>query len=260
MKPRIAIPVPNSKRPAYVSTSLPEYAEAVRNAGGEPVVIDVNATPSEIAQAVKACDGVLLPGSPADVDPEKYGAERHPDTAPADSFRDSTDELLLQDAYNMRKPVFGICYGLQSLNVWRTGTLDQAVPQGVNHEAGHKVAHAHSVQIDPESKLAAILRDAGALPGSDLAISVNSSHHQAADVVGDGLRLVAWSPDDGVKEAVEGTSPDQFVLGVQWHPERTYDSDPASRAIFRAFVQAAADWHRHLVDKQQDFESVARKS
>ncbi len=260
MKPRIAIPVPNSKRPAYVSTSLPEYAEAVRRAGGEPVVIDVNATPSEIAQAVKACDGVLLPGSPADVDPEKYGAERHPDTAPADQFRDSTDELLLQDAYNMRKPVFGICYGLQSLNVWRTGTLDQAVPKAVNHEAGRKVEQAHSVQIDPESKLAAILREAGALPESTPILPVNSSHHQAADLVGDGLRLVAWSPEDSVKEAVEGTSPDQFVLGVQWHPERTYDSDPASRALFRAFVKAAADWHRQLADKQQDFESVARKS
>ncbi|MGA2369892.1 MAG: gamma-glutamyl-gamma-aminobutyrate hydrolase family protein [Candidatus Korobacteraceae bacterium] len=260
MKPRIAIPVPNSKRPAYVSTSLPEYAEAVRNAGGEPVVIDVNATPAEIAQAVKACDGVLLPGSPADVDPEKYGAERHPDTAPADAFRDSTDELLLQDAYNMRKPVFGICYGLQSLNVWRTGTLDQAVPNGVNHEAGRNVTQAHRVQIDPQSKLAAILRDAGALPDNNLMIPVNSSHHQAADVVGDGLRLVAWSPEDGVKEAVEGTSPDQFVLGVQWHPERTCDGEPASRAMFRAFVKAAADWHRQLADKQQDFESVVRKS
>ncbi|MGD0929254.1 MAG: gamma-glutamyl-gamma-aminobutyrate hydrolase family protein [Candidatus Korobacteraceae bacterium] len=260
MKPRIAIPVPNSKRPKYVSTSLPEYEQAVRNAGGEPVVIDVNATPSEIAQAVKACDGVLLPGSPADVDPEKYGAERYPGTAPADASRDSTDELLLQDAYNMRKPVFGICYGLQSLNVWRTGTLDQAVPQSVNHEAGRKEAHAHSVQIDPESKLAAILRDAGALPESNPIIPVNSSHHQAAEVVGDGLRLAAWSPEDGVKEAVEGTSPDQFVLGVQWHPERTYDSEPASRAMFRAFVQAAAEWHRQLADKQQDFESVARKS
>jgi putative glutamine amidotransferase len=260
MKPHIAIPVPNSKRPAYVSTSLPEYAEAVRRAGGEPVVIDVNATPSEIAQAVKACDGVLLPGSPADVDPEKYGAERHPDTAPADQFRDSTDELLLQDAYNMRKPVFGICYGLQSLNVWRTGTLDQAVPKAVNHEAGRKVEQAHSVQIDPESKLAAILREAGALPESTPILPVNSSHHQAANLVGDGLRLVAWSPEDSVKEAVEGTSPDQFVLGVQWHPERTYDSDPASRALFRAFVKAAADWHRQLADKQQDFESVARKS
>ena len=78
-------------------------------------------------------------------------------------------------------------------------------------------------------------------------------------MVGDGLRLAAWSPDDGVKEAIEGTSPDQFVLGVQWHPERTYESDPASRAIFRAFVRAAADWRQRLADKQQDFESVGRE-
>ena len=111
-------------------------SRAVRAAGGEPVVIAATATNSEIAQAVKRCDGVLLPGSPADVDPEKYGAQRHPETAPADAFRDNADELLLQDAYNMRKPVFGICYGLQSLNVWRTGTLDQELPAGVKHEAG----------------------------------------------------------------------------------------------------------------------------
>ncbi len=143
---------------------------------------------------------------------------------PPISFRDNTDELLLQDAYNMRKPVFGICYGLQSLNVWRTGTLDQALPPGVKHTAGRKVAQAHRVQIEPESKLAQILREAGALPpDNSLVMPVNSSHHQAPEVLGDGLRLVAWCPDDGVKEAVEGTSPDQFVLGVQWHPERTYD-------------------------------------
>ena len=131
----------------------------------------------------------------------------------------------------------------------------------MNHEAGRKVAQAHRVQIDPESKLAAILRDAGALPDSDeLVMPVNSSHHQAAEVVGDGLRLVAWCPEDGVKEAVEGTSPDHFVLGVQWHPERTYDSDPASRAIFRAFVRAAAAWHQQLAKKQQDFESVRERA
>jgi putative glutamine amidotransferase len=271
MKPCIAIPVPHSTRLLYSRLSLPPYENAVRQAGGEPVIIDVNATPSEIAQAVKRCDGVLLPGSPADVDPEKYGATRHPDTARADSFRDNTDELLLQDAYNMRKPVFGICYGLQSLNVWRTGTLDQALAKGVNHRAGRKVAQAHRVAVDAESKLAAILREANALPSShradigrddasqetnDLVIPVNSSHHQAADALGDGLRLAAWCPDDGVKEAVEGTSPDHFVLGVQWHPERTCDSEPASRAIFRAFVKAAARWHEQLAHKQQDFESV----
>jgi putative glutamine amidotransferase len=222
MKPRIAIPVPNSKRPLYARLAL-----------------------------------VLLPGSPADVDPEKYGAARHPDTAAADPFRDNTDELLLQDAYNMRKPVFGICYGFQSLNVWRTGTLDQVLPKGVKHSAGSKVAQAHRVELDPESKLAGILRDAGALPDSDEPmLPVNSSHRQAAQTVGDGLRLVAWSPEDGVKEAVEGTSPNHFVLGVQWHPERTYDSEPASRAMFQAFIRAAARWHEQLERKQQDFESV----
>jgi putative glutamine amidotransferase len=257
MKPRIAIPVPNSKRPLYVSIALPQYERAVRNAGGQPVVIPVNAKPAEIAQAVKACDGVLLPGSPADVDPEKYGAVRHAATAPADPFRDNTDELLLQDAFNMRKPVFGICYGLQFLNVWRTGTLSQELPPGVNHNAGRKVERAHRVQIDAGSTLATILRQAGALPESNgLTIPVNSSHHQAPGTIGDGLRLVAWCPEDGVKEAVEGTAPDHFVLGVQWHPERTCDSEPASRAMFRAFIDAAAKWHEQLDSKQQDFESV----
>jgi putative glutamine amidotransferase len=257
MKPRIAIPVPNSKRPVYVGLALPQYERAVRSVGGEPVIIEVNATPSEIAQAVKACDGVLLPGSPADVDPEKYGAERHPKTAAADPFRDNTDELLLQDAYNMRKPVFGICYGLQSLNVWRTGTLVQALATGIKHDAGRKVVEAHRVEIDPGSKLAAILRNAGALPATnELVMPVNSSHHQSPDVLGDGLRLAAWCPDDGVKEAVEGTADDHFVLGVQWHPERSCETDPASRAIFRAFVQAAARWHERLAPRQQDFESV----
>jgi putative glutamine amidotransferase len=257
MKPRIAIPVPNSKRPLYVGVALPQYERAIRNAGGEPVVIPLNATSTQIAQAVKGCDGVLLPGSPADVDPEKYGATCHPDTAAADPFRDNTDELLLQDAYNMRKPVFGICYGVQSLNVWRTGTLDQTLPPGIKHSTGGKVAQAHRVQLEPQSKLATILRDAGALPEStDLVIPVNSSHRQAVQTVGDGLRLVAWCPDDGVKEAVESISPDHFVIGVQWHPERTCDSEPASRAIFQAFIRAAAEWHRQLSKKQQDFESV----
>jgi len=259
MKPRIAIPVPNSKRQDYVLRALPQYENAVRAAGGEPVIIDVKGTNAEIAQAVKLCDGVLLPGSPADVDPEKYGAPRHPKTAAADPRRDNADELLLQDAYNMRKPVFGICYGLQSLNVWRTGTLNQELPEGVKHEAGRTVAQAHQIRIAPGSTLGTILREAGVLlEGGELTMPVNSSHHQAPEVPGDGLRLVAWCPEDGVKEAVESTAPDHFVLGVQWHPERTYESDAASRALFHAFIKAAIEWHEHLASRQQDFESVQR--
>jgi len=260
MKPRIAIPVPNSMDTSYVMRALPQYEHAIREAGGEPVIIDVKATLAEIAQQAKTCDGVLLPGSPADVDPEKYGATRHSKTTASDALRDNTDELLLQDAYNMRKPIFGICYGLQSLNVWRTGTLDQNLPARVNHEAGKTVVEAHTVQINPQSRLAAILRSAKALPaGAESAIAVNSSHHQAADLVGDGLQLVAWSPADQVKEAVEGTSDDHFVLAVQWHPERTCDNDAPSRALFQAFVRAAADWHKQLPHKQQDFESLPGK-
>ena len=257
MKSRIAIPIPNSSDPSYAIRALPQYEHAVREAGGEPVIIDVNAEPAVIAQKLKTCDGVLLPGSPADVDPEKYGAHRHPKTAAPDILRDNTDELLLQDAYNMRKPILGICYGLQSLNVWRTGSLDQDLSTGVNHDAGRAVALAHLAQVDPQSKLAAILRSAGALPADvEATITVNSSHHQAVEVVGDGLRLVAWSPNDQVKEALEGTDDDHFVLCVQWHPERTYDVDAASRALFQSFVRAAADWHKKLAAKQKDFESV----
>ena len=79
-----------------------------------------------------------------------------------------------------------------------------------------------------------------------LPIAVNSSHHQSADVVGDGLKIVARSPHDGVIEAIEGTSPDHFVLAVQWHPERSYEDDESSRAIFHALVKAAEEKHQEL--------------
>jgi len=260
MKPRIAIPLPNSTDTKYVMRALPQYEYAIREAGGDPVIIDVNGAPAAIAQQVKTCDGVLLPGSPADVDPEKYSVARHPKTAAPDPLRDNTDELLLQDAYNMRKPIFGICYGLQSLNVWRTGSLVQHLTTNVNHDPGKTVTEAHSVTLDPQSRLTAILRSAGALPNDRApAITVNSSHHQAAEVVGDGLKLVAWCADDEVKEAVEGTDEDHFVIAVQWHPERTCDFDTASRALFQAFVRAADEWHKQLPKTRQDFESVPGK-
>jgi putative glutamine amidotransferase len=232
MRPRIAIPVPHSGDPEYASRSLPQYEHAVEKVGGEPVAIPLDKTPAEVMKLIEQCDAVLLPGSRADVDPAKYDAPRRPHTAASDPGRDTVDELLLQDAYNMRKPVLGICYGLQMLNVYRSGTLIQHIESKINHEAGRKVAVAHTVEVEPASQLAAIL-------GASHNVPVNSSHHQSADVIGDGLRVVARSPEDGIIEAVEGTSPDHFVLAVQWHPERSVDDDGPSRAIFRALVEAA---------------------
>ena len=238
MKPRIAIPEPCSYDQDYSRRTLPLYLQAVENSGGEPVVIPLSASPDEIAAQITRCSAVLLPGSKADVDPQKYGAELHPKTATPDPLRDAADELLLQDAYNMHKPVFGICYGLQSLNVWRTGTLVQHLETTVNHTPANKAAQSHQVQIESDSLLA---RELG--PGSENAvIAVNSSHHQAANVAGDALRVVARCPQDGVIEALEGTSPSHYVLGVQWHPERDFDQDKNSRSLFQHFIAAAAKW------------------
>ena len=247
-RPRIAIPVPHSgdteNDREYAARALPQYEAAVRGAGGEPVRIEPDQTPVQVMKQIERCDAVLLPGSHADVDPQKYGADRHEKTAPADPKRDMVDAVLLQDAYDKRKPVLGICYGLQSLNVYRAGSLVQDIESAINHSAGRAVANAHTVKIEPESKLAVIV-------GASQSVAVNSSHHQSADAVGDGLRVVARCAEDGIIEALEGTSPGHFVLAVQWHPERSVNDGPevaeSAHAIFRAFVEAARAKQAELV-------------
>src|SRR5919109_3616126 len=253
MKPRIAIPVPNSLDAEYAQRTLPQYERAVELAGGEPVPVPLDQTPAEVMKIIEGCDGVLLPGSRADIDPAKYGATPDPRTNPADPKRDTVDELLLQDAYNMRKPVLGICYGLQMLNVYRSGSLRQHVESSIEHSNREK---NHTVQVDPFSRLAEILREVGvpqAGTGEPLDFEVNSSHHQAVEVVGDGLRISARAPD-GVIEAIEGKSPEHFVVAVQWHPERS-SNEPASQAIFRELVKAAMERHQRLAG---EFESVRK--
>jgi putative glutamine amidotransferase len=259
--PRIAIPVPHSgdseSDREYAGRALPKYEAAVRGAGGEPVRIDLGLTPIQIRKQIERCDAVLLPGSRADVDPQKYGAERHEKTATADIKRDRVDTLLLQDAYNLHKPVLGICYGLQSLNVFRSGSLVQDIESTnvdskishskINHSAGRTVANAHTVKIEPDSRLAEIV---GAALDGQATVAVNSSHHQSADRAGEGLRVVARSAEDGIVEALEGTAPGHFVLAVQWHPERSVNDGPevaeSAHAIFRAFIEAARVKHAEL--------------
>ncbi|MFZ3340168.1 MAG: gamma-glutamyl-gamma-aminobutyrate hydrolase family protein [Terriglobales bacterium] len=238
--PRVAIPMPHSGDREYAERSVRQYEDAVRLAGGEPVRIELAQTLQEVRKRIERCDAVLLPGSRADVDPEKYHHARHEKTEEIDPTREALDRVLLDDAYEKRKPVLGICYGLQSLNVYRSGSLVQHIVSPINHGSGRKVAKAHTVRIEGGSHLAEII---GARDGDPIA--VNSSHHQSAHVAGDGLRVVAHSPSDGVIEALEGTAPDHFVLAVQWHPERSVQhgrdlAEPAEK-IFRAFIAAARD-------------------
>lgn len=240
---RIALPEPTSTDAAYNQRAWAPYFHALTSSGAAGVPIPLDASPATIAKLVGSCSGVLLPGSPADVNPQKYGEAPHPACAAPDPAREAVDELLLQDAFNLYKPIFGICYGLQTLNVWKGGTLLQHLPlvTSVDHDPGPGILSAHSIRLAAGSGLTAMIGADDDLRSitEPAATVVNSSHHQAIDKPGDGLTVTARCSEDGVIEAVEGNLEAHFVLGVQWHPERSFDASSASRHLFRAFVAAA---------------------
>ena len=232
-RPRIAIPVPTSFDPAYNAQSWPEYAAAVERSGATAVRVELLADHNALRR--QAFDGILLPGSGADVNPERYGHPRQPESAPPDPAREEVDRILLEQVETGAIPLLAICFGLQSLNVHRGGTLVQHLaPMPVNHRAGRPVLDAHSAQVSPGTKLHGIAAEHGGQR-----IMVNSSHHQAIGAVGTDLVISARSVEDGVVEAVEDPS-HRWLVGVQWHPERTFDHTPVSRALFEQFVAAAS--------------------
>jgi putative glutamine amidotransferase len=244
----VAIPEPTSSDPGYNQRSLPPYLAALRSAGATPIIVPLHEQQDRVARLLAGVQGILLPGSRFDVDPQRYGEDRAPECGEADPARTAVDEVLLQEAFSLHKPVLAICHGTQSLNVWLNGSLVQDLKTAVDHRPGREIVEAHPVRITPGSRLAALVP-----LGYPAEPQVNSSHHQAIRAVGDGLLVSAVSVGDEVVEAVELPLPEHFVVGVQWHPERTYTQSAFSRAIFAAFVQAAVVWQPRRIE-----ESVAR--
>jgi putative glutamine amidotransferase len=243
MSVHIAIPEPTSSDSAYNQRSLPPYLAALHSAGVTPVLVPLHERQDRVARLLLGVQGILLPGSGYDVDPQRYGESPIPECGEADPGRTAVDELLLQDAFNLHKPILAICHGAQTLNVWCNGSLVQDLKTPVDHSPGRTVFDAHPVRVSPGSRLA------GLLPKDEAPeVQVNSSHHQAVKVPGDNLVVSAVSPEDGVIEAVELDSAGHFVVGVQWHPERTYTYSAFSRAIFSAFVQAATSWEPRRIE------------
>lgn len=211
-----------------------DYSEAVWAAGGAPVHIPLIPERDLILTLVDALDGVLLPGSDCDPDPYLYGEE--PSIALRKVFpeKDGTDLLLLEECQKRKLPVFGICYGMQIMNVFRGGSLIQDISSqvegAINHEQGTPLDRpSHQINIEPGSLLSEMLgvqiRDA----------RVNSHHHQAVRNVGDGLKAVAHTAD-GVIEAIESADSAEFFVGVQWHPELSWRNDDLSARLFRQFI------------------------
>lgn len=260
----IAIPEPTSPQfvpdsAAYNQRSLPQYLHALISAGATPIPIPLHESPQRVARILATCQGILLPGSPADIDPQTYGQAPN-GSEPPDPARAAVDELLLQDAFSLHKPILAICQGLQALNTWRNGSLIQDIPtqigSAVDHAPGREIIEAHPIQIVPNTRLDSIhkLCHPEASGGSALVLPeyVNSSHHQSIQTPGDNLLVSAVSPQDQVIEAVElnASGPNaHFVLAVQWHPERSYNQSAFSRAIFHAFVQAAQSWTPRKIEE-----------
>jgi len=240
-RPRVGIPWRTTKEERSATRQkLDYYFAAVRQAGAEPVAVSLQLTPAQLADELSDLAGFVLPGSPSDVDPERYGAVRQPQTAEVDTNRDATDAAILAHAFASGKPVFAICYGCQVLNVFLGGTLLQDIPtqrpDALTHGKTDLAAAAttgdlqHEVRLAPGSRLAR-------LSGSELA-TINSSHHQALGLPGTSLMVTAQAPD-GIIEGVEWCGDAQWVVGVQWHPERM-TADPFAARLFQDFVAAVS--------------------
>ena len=199
------------------------YAQAVADAGGVPVLIPPMADMETLAKVIH---GWLIPGGD-DIDAGRFGEENHPKVSLQDPARfEGEQELWRQISPGL--PILGICYGCQFLNVARGGTLIQHLPDVVGHE-GHTGGTLQEYQVEHGSKLESVV-------GSST-VSGKSYHHQAVKAVGENLRVVSKN-EDGTIEAIEATDR-PWVIGVQWHPERMLQ-DAATLRIFEDFVSAAS--------------------
>ncbi|WP_408055806.1 gamma-glutamyl-gamma-aminobutyrate hydrolase family protein [Streptomyces lycii] len=201
------------------------YPRLVQRSGGMAAMLPPGA-PEHAAAAVARLDGLVIAGGP-DVDPARYGAERHPMTGPPARERDVWESALLEAALAAGTPLLAICRGMQLLNVVLGGTLVQHLPETVGH-GGHSgptgVFARHAVKPVPDTLLARAVPEA---------VEVPTYHHQAVDRLGDGLVVSAYA-DDGTPEALELPGAAGFVLAVQWHPEAGEDL-----RVMEALVRAA---------------------
>ena len=213
-----------------------DYSEMVEVCGGIPVHLGLIPKAEYIAEALAACDGVLLPGSNTDMDPHHYGEEPHPKLGTVIPEKDLTDRLVLDEVERRNLPLLGLCFGMQALNVHRGGTLIQdigsQVKNCIKHEQGAPATRvSHSLKIEKGSLLAGL----PSVKAAKTTVRVNSSHHQAVAKLGKNLKAIAWA-SDGVIECVNDTRKGRFALGVQWHPELTAPADRFSQEIFEIFI------------------------
>lgn len=224
-RPRIAVTHASEEKAA-------RYIAAIDDAGGEPVAVEM-APPCDIGESLGSVRGVLLTGG-ADVDPSNYGQTPDPQAhVRSNPARDAIELALIREALQRDLPVFGICRGMQALNVVMGGSLLQDL-------AGHRrltrdTVVTHDIFVPPGARMTTILGVAGFM-------KVNSYHHQGFKLAqkAPDLLVAAYSLRDGIIEAVESPR-HRWVIAVQWHPERRDEVPEICRNLFQDFVVAAQE-------------------
>jgi gamma-glutamyl-gamma-aminobutyrate hydrolase PuuD len=218
MAKRVLIPFRNAKK-------VVPYAAAARAGGADPVTASVENTLS-----IDGFDGLLLTGG-TDVNPARFAVVPRPETDPPDDPRDEAELALIHQAIERDIPIFGICRGLQILNVFHGGTLVQHIASTARHdpEKDDHSGPAHEVEFIPESKLARI--------AAARTWQVNSRHHQAVSKLGHNLHVSARDLEDGLVEGIERRDK-RFVVAVQWHPEDQTKKHPEQLRLFESFAAA----------------------
>lgn len=220
-----------------------DYSEAVIAAGGVPVHITLSDDEDYVREIAVRLDGVLLPGSASDVDPNLYGQEPNVNLGMVHPRRDKIDLKLLEYVEKRGLPLLAICYGMQVWNVARGGTLVQDITSGwqgaIKHQQeGVREHRSHNIRVAEGSRFAALVGRSSANFNKQDTLAVNSHHHQGVAEVGENLRATAWAGDELI-EAIEETRENRWGIGVQWHPEVDWHNDEVSKELFADFVNAA---------------------
>ena len=233
MRPVIAVtPLVDIQRDSY--WMLPGYLKGIEAAGGAPLMLPLTGDPQVLKPILSVCSGILFAGG-QDVDPAVYGREKLDVCGEVCQERDRIERWLLEFALEQDLRILGICRGHQLLNACLGGTLYQDLPAQHPSPVCHSQkppynGPAHKVRVKQDSLLARLV-GAGEL-------SVNSCHHQGVEHTAPLLVVDAVS-EDGLVESIHLPGRD-FVLGVQWHPEFCFETDPAAMAIFTGFVKSCA--------------------
>jgi len=209
------------------------YSLAVDRAGGLPILLPYKVNTSLVNEYVDLLDGIIFSGGP-DLDPAAWGETYHPKCVPIDPARERFERALLAEVERRRIPTLGICLGSQLMNVHRGGSLHQFIPDHFPNSLEHRrmekdVEQRHPVKLQGDSSMKRIL------PGEE--ILANSSHKQAVNKVGRGMRIIATSPDGVIEATEDSTYP--LWLAVQWHPERLAD-EADHFALFKLLVDKSS--------------------